>query len=178
ERSQELIVDLIDLMETNRAPPGTIYLDSPLAVEVTKAFVEHGDDGAGGNRFAVLQESGRLRFTEQAEESKAIANVKGWHVIVPASGMCDAGRVRHHLKRLLWRPQATVLLVGYQAVGTLGRLLRDGEKNVRIQSEDIRVSAAIRTLDVYSGHADSAGLMRWAEARAPIRGNIFLTQIG
>src|SRR5262249_49690785 len=88
---------------------------------------------------------------------------------------CDAGPARHPLNRLLWRPQATVLLVGYQAVGTLGRLLRDGEKNVRIQSEEIKVAARIRDIDVYSGHADAAGLMRWAEARAPIRGNVFLT---
>jgi metallo-beta-lactamase family protein len=175
ERTQELVVDLMDLMATNRAPPGPIYVDSPLAVEVSKAFLEHGDDGKGQNRFQQLHESGQLHFTEAPEQSKAIANVKGWHVILSASGMCDAGRVRHHLKRLLWRPEASVMLVGYQAVGTLGRLLRDGQREVRIQGEPITVKARIRNLDVYSGHADVNGLTAWAKARSPIRGSVFLT---
>ena len=175
ERSQELLVDLIDIMETDRAPPGQIFLDSPLAIKVTKAFLEHGADGAGVNKFESLRESGRLHFTESADESRALERVHGWHVIISASGMCDAGRVRHHLKRLLWRPQATVMLVGYQATGTLGRLLRDGQRNVRIQGEPIRVEARIRALDVYSGHADAKGLLAWAKARQPIAGSVFLT---
>jgi metallo-beta-lactamase family protein len=97
----------------------------------------------------------------------------GWHVIIAASGMCDAGRVRHHLKRLLWREDATVLLTGYQAIGTLGRLLQEGRKAVRIQGDDIKVRARMRSIDVYSGHADALGLIAWAKARAP-RGSIFL----
>jgi metallo-beta-lactamase family protein len=95
-------------------------------------------------------------------------------VIVAASGMCDAGRIRHHLKRLLWRPEATVLIVGYQAVGTLGRLLREGRREVRIQGDAVRVRAAVREIDVYSGHADALGLVRWVQARAPVAGKIFL----
>jgi metallo-beta-lactamase family protein len=88
--------------------------------------------------------------------------------------MCDAGRVRKHLKRLLWRREATVLLAGFQAGGTLGRLLRDGEKNVRIQGEPIVVRARIRDIEVYSGHADARGLVAWAKQREPVRGNVFI----
>jgi metallo-beta-lactamase family protein len=87
--------------------------------------------------------------------------------------MCDAGRVRHHLKRLLWRQEATVLLTGYQAIGTLGRLLAEGRTAVRIQGEDLHVAARIRSIDVYSGHADATGLHAWIKARRP-KGSIFL----
>ena len=90
------------------------------------------------------------------------------------SGMCDAGRVRKHLKRLLWRREATVLLSGFQAMGTLGQLLHDGRKTVRIQGEPYQVRARIRSLDLYSGHADAPALQRWVAARAPVAGEVFV----
>lgn len=167
ERTQELIVDLLELMEANAAPPAPIFLDSPLAVRASEVFLRQ---GAG---FESLRESPWLKFTERTDESRAIERVNGWHIIIAASGMCDAGRVRHHLKRLLWRPDATVLLTGYQAAGTLGRLLQEGRRAVRIQGDDIRVAARVRTIDVYSGHADAAGLVAWAKDRAPT-GSILL----
>ena len=89
--------------------------------------------------------------------------------------MCDAGRIRHHLKRWLWRSEATVLLVGFQAQGTLGRFLHDGAKAVRIQGEEINVAARIRYLDEYSGHADGPELARWIASRRPIHRGVFLT---
>lgn len=92
-----------------------------------------------------------------------------------ASGMCDAGRIRHHLTANLWRPECTVLLVGYQAAGTLGRLLRDGAGSVRIRGEEIRVHATIRDLDVYSAHADQRELLTWIAAREPVARAILLT---
>lgn len=173
ERTQELIVDLIDLMERTIAPPGTIFLDSPLAIKASDIFLRHGGP-AHDNPYDVLRESRFLQFTESANESRNLERMRGWHVIVAASGMCDAGRVRHHLKRLLWRPDATVMLVGFQPVGTLGCLLLDGRKHVSIQGEEVRVRAAIEFLDIYSGHADGPGLAAWAKARAPIHGRIFL----
>jgi metallo-beta-lactamase family protein len=88
--------------------------------------------------------------------------------------MCDAGRVRKHLKRLLWRKQATVLLAGYQAVGTLGRFLQEGAARVRIEGDDVRVQARIRSLDIYSAHADADGLVGWVKARGPVKGTVFL----
>lgn len=167
ERTQELIVDLLELMEANAAPPAPIFLDSPLAVRASQVFLRQGEG------FEALRESRWLKFTERPDESRAIERVNGWHIIIAASGMCDAGRVRHHLKRLLWRPDATVLLTGYQAAGTLGRLLQEGRRAVRIQGDDIKVAARIRTIDVYSGHADAAGLVAWAKERAP-RASILL----
>jgi metallo-beta-lactamase family protein len=162
-------------MESGKAPRGPIFVDSPLAVRVMDTYFRFGKAQDGSNPFEQLRESNWLQFTESANESKAIERVHGWHIIISASGMCDAGRVRHHLQRLLWNEQATVMLVGYQAVGTLGRLLRDGVKDVRIQGQHIKVAARIRSLDIYSGHADAAGLLKWAQTRAPIRGSIFLT---
>jgi metallo-beta-lactamase family protein len=128
----------------------------------------------GVNPFVGLRHSGRLKFLRDPGESDQLERLSGWHVIVAASGMCDAGRVRRHLKRLLWRRQATVLLSGYQAVGTLGRILQEGAKRVSIQGEDIQVRARIRSLDVYSGHADAGGLVAWAKARGPVAAGVFL----
>jgi metallo-beta-lactamase family protein len=175
ERTQELIMDLLEAMEAGDTPRGPIFLDSPLAIRATETFLKATRPGDGSHPFSLLRESNWLRYTESAAESKAIERFKGWHVIVSASGMCDAGRVRHHLKRLLWQPNATVMLIGYQAVGTLGRFLRDGHKRVRIEGEEYQVNARIRTLDIYSGHADAPSLARWVQARAPITGSVFLT---
>jgi metallo-beta-lactamase family protein len=174
ERTQELICDLLTVMEDGSAPKGPIFLDSPLAVRATEVFLERGWTVEGENPFARLRRSGLLHTTESVDESKALERVSGWHVIVAASGMCDAGRIRHHLKRLLWRQEATVMLVGYQASGTLGRFLQQGQKHVRIQGEDVRVRAAVRVLEAYSGHADGPALTAWAKARAPVTGRIFL----
>lgn len=175
ERTQELLVDLLELMESTEAPPGQIFLDSPLAIKATDVFLRSGHMGSGHNPFEGLRESRLLRFSESAAESRDLERQRGWHVIIAASGMCDAGRVRGHLRRLLPRDDATVLIVGYQAFGTLGRLLLEGRRDVRIQGDEIAVRASIREIDVYSGHADASGLTRWVQARAPISGTVFLT---
>jgi metallo-beta-lactamase family protein len=174
ERSQELLADLLILMEEHQVPPADVFLDSPLAIEATEIFQRRGWNRAtGSNPFERLSNSGRLKFLREPGESDRLDNLSGWHVILAASGMCDAGRVRKHLKRLLWRRQATVMLSGYQAVGTLGRILQEGAKRVSIQGDDIQVHARIRSLDVYSGHADAPALVAWAKQRAPTAG-VFL----
>ncbi|MEO8115342.1 MAG: MBL fold metallo-hydrolase [Phenylobacterium sp.] len=175
ERSQELLADLLALMEDRQVPRGDIFLDSPLAIEATEVFQQRGWNRATGvNPFVGLRDSGRLKFLREPGESDQLDRLAGWHVILAASGMCDAGRVRKHLKRLLWRRQATVLLSGYQAVGTLGRILQEGASRVSIQGDDVQVRARIRSLDIYSGHADAGGLVAWAKARGPVAGRIFL----
>ncbi|HSP49664.1 MAG TPA: MBL fold metallo-hydrolase [Pseudolabrys sp.] len=174
ERTQELIVDLIDLMERGDIPAAPIFLDSPLAIRATEVFRQHADSLEADLDVERLLSSPHLRSTETVEESKAIAKFTGFHIIVAASGMCDAGRIRHHLKRWLWHGKATVLLVGFQAQGTLGRFIADGAKAVRIQGEEIKVAARIRRLDEYSGHADGPELARWIAARRPILRGVFL----
>jgi metallo-beta-lactamase family protein len=174
ERTQELIVDLVDLMQRGDVPAAPIFLDSPLAIRATQVFRQHADSLESDVNVERLLNSPNLRCTETVEESKSIARLTGFHIIVAASGMCDAGRIRHHLKRWLWQRQATVLLVGFQAHGTLGRFLVDGVKAVRIQGEAVNVAARIRRLDEYSGHADGPELARWIASRRPIERGVFL----
>ena len=175
ERTQELLADLLKVMDEGGAPEADIFLDSPLAIEATEVFLRRGyNPDEGANPFQKLRAGNRLRFLKEPWESDRLEQLKGWHVIMAASGMCDAGRVRKHLKRLLWRREATVLLSGFQVQGTLGRLLADGARRVRIQGEDIRVDAHIRSLDTYSGHADAQALVRWARARQPLGGKLFI----
>ena len=174
ERTQELIVDLIDLMERGEVPTAPIFLDSPLAIRATEVFRQHSSSLDPNIDLDRILSSPHLHFTETVDESKSIAKLTGFHIIIAASGMCDAGRIRHHLKRWLWHSDATVLLVGYQAQGTLGRFLNDGVKAVRIQGDEIKVAARIRRIDDYSGHADGPELARWIAARRPIHRGVFL----
>lgn len=175
ERTQELLADLLQVIEDGGAPMADIFLDSPLAIEATEVFLKRGYDKATGrNPFETLHAGDRLRFLKDPWESDELERLSGWHIIMAASGMCDAGRIRKHLKRLLWRSEVTVLLSGFQVQGTLGRLLVDGAKRVRIQGDEIRVQARVRSLDIYSGHADARALTAWAEARRPINGKVFI----
>ena len=145
ERSQELLADILTIMKEGRAPEADIFLDSPLAIEATEVFRHRGwNRSTGVNPFEGLYARDRLKFLRAPDESDGLDRLSGWHIILAASGMCDAGRVRKHLKRLLWRKQATVLLAGYQAVGTLGRFLQEGAARVRIEGEDLS------TLDEHS----------------------------
>jgi metallo-beta-lactamase family protein len=175
ERTQELITDLLALQATGKIPPVPIFLDSPLAIRVTEVFQKHAGDLEDLSADAQLLNSPMIYPTETVDESKRIARITGAAIIMAASGMCDAGRIRHHFKQWLWQSTATVLFVGYQAVGTLGRILSDGAKNVKIHGEEIRVRAAIRKLDAYSGHADGTELADWITERQPIRQKLFLT---
>lgn len=174
ERTQELIVDLVDLMERGEVPAAPIFLDSPLAIRATEVFRKHASSLDPAIDVHRLLNSSQLRFTETVDESKAIAKLTGFHIIIAASGMCDAGRIRHHLRNWLWNARATVLLAGFQAQGTLGRFLVDGVKAVRIQGNEIKVAAQIRSIDDYSGHADGSELARWIAARRPVQKGLFL----
>ncbi|WP_029007970.1 MBL fold metallo-hydrolase [Azospirillum halopraeferens] len=169
ERTQELLYDFGLLFDTGALPPVDIFLDSPLADAVTDVFERH-LAGLEGDPFR----RPNLHRVRSAAESQKLNALAGGAIIMAASGMCDAGRIRHHLKANLWRPEATVLLVGYQAPGTLGRMLRQGVPRVRIHGEEIEVRAAVRTLDVYSGHADRDGLLEWVEARHGAARGVFL----
>ena len=144
-----------------------VWLDSPLAIEATRIFDEQTRECFDEETLALmdaginpLQFEG-LRLAITSEESKHINEDPAPKVILSASGMCDAGRIRHHLKHNLWRSDSTVVFAGYQAVGTLGRNLLDGAKDVKLFGEEIHVSARICRIDGISGHADREGLLRW-----------------
>ncbi|MCG5485503.1 MAG: MBL fold metallo-hydrolase [Sinorhizobium meliloti] len=174
ERTQELLTDLIYLMEAGDVPKYPIIIDSPLATRASEIFRRHARELENGGALIRGIESKNVRFTETAEQSKAVDLIRGFHIVIAASGMCEAGRIRHRLKNWLWRDEATVLLVGYQAAGTLGRFLEEGASVVRIQGDDISVRARIRKLDIYSGHADARELTDWVRARQPISTGVFL----
>jgi metallo-beta-lactamase family protein len=173
ERTQELLVDLDMLMDSREIPAMDIFLDSPLAIEATAVFEKHLKEIIHNGTAHPFRRN-NLHFVNEAAESRKLERLTGGSIIIAGSGMCDAGRIRHHLKNNLWRPETTVLLVGYQAPGTLGRLLLEGKKQVRIQGEEIAVRARIRSLDSFSGHADRQNLLKWIKARLPVAQEIFL----
>jgi metallo-beta-lactamase family protein len=174
ERTQELLADLILLMEQGEIPTCPIFIDSPLATRASEIFMAHKNDLEHGDVLARAMRSKNVRFTESVEQSKSLDYVQGFHIVIAASGMCEAGRIRHRLKNWLWRDEGTVLLVGFQAAGTLGRILADGAPTVRIQGEEIAVRARIRSMDAYSGHADGPELEQWLRERLPIAHAVFL----
>jgi metallo-beta-lactamase family protein len=174
ERTQELLVDLMELMEAGELPDIPIFIDSPLASKASTIFKRHAGELRNGADLVQALESRWVRFTESVEQSKAIDRIHSFHIIIAASGMCEAGRIRHHLKAWLWRDEATVLFVGFQAQGTLGRILQDGASKVRIHGEEVKVRARMRILDLYSGHADGPELKAWLSDRLPVRRGVFL----
>lgn len=160
ERTQEILDDIAALKRAGEFASVPVFLDSPLAGRTTEVFLRHRaalERSEDGHLFT----TGDFRLTETVEQSKAIGRLHGGAVILAGSGMCDAGRVKHHLKDHLWRHDATVLFVGYQAPGTLGALIRSGVRQVRIHGEEVRIKARIRTIDSYSGHADRDELVNW-----------------
>ena len=175
ERAQELIADLTAMMMAGDLPFCPIHVDSPMAGKATAIFRRHAAELENGRALMEGLQDHHLRFTETVEQSRALAHARGFHIILAASGMCEAGRIRHHLKNWIWKEEATLLLVGFQAEGTLGRLLQDGVHEVRIQGEAFPVRARIRSIDLYSGHADGPELAAWVADRLPIRAGIFLT---
>jgi metallo-beta-lactamase family protein len=174
ERTQELVADIVGLMDSKTIPEAPIFIDSPLASKATAIFKRHAAELQNGDALLRGLASPNLHVTESVEESKALARFKGFHIIISASGMCDAGRIRHHLRNWLPEREATVLLVGFQAQGTLGRILQDGARAVRIQGDDMVVRARISSIDSYSGHADGPELLSWISERKPISGAVFL----
>ena len=175
ERSQELLHDIGVLMAQGRIKDKPVFLDSPLAGRVTKAFMRHVDTLDDVELPAnQLFRDPNFRITESVEESKAIAGMNG-AIIISASGMCDAGRIKHHLRNNLWRPEATVLFVGYQAPGTLGHIISHGAERVRIHGRHVKINATIRKVGNYSAHADQDELIRWVMERQPVHSALFLT---
>ena len=170
-RTQEIIYDLNTQKEKLDAKIKKLFnipiiVDSPLAISATEVFRQNLDCFDEEAREYIKNGNNPLdfpglKFTRTPEESRALNDRKDNFIVISASGMCDAGRIKHHLKHNLWKKEATILFVGYQAAGTLGRQLVDGEKNVKLFGEDILVAARIENIEGFSGHADKDGLMNW-----------------
>ncbi|MBF0499839.1 MAG: MBL fold metallo-hydrolase [Candidatus Riflebacteria bacterium] len=178
ERTQDLMHDLTILIDRGSIAETEVVIDSPLAIDATKVyakFPEFLDEEATTllKKQGKLFDNGRFRFSKSSDESKQLNNESG-KIILSASGMCDAGRIKHHLKHNLWRRDSTVLFVGFQAEGTLGRMLLEGAKSVRIHGEEIKVEAKIVQIMGYSGHADQNGLFDWLKPVTAIRDRIFV----
>jgi metallo-beta-lactamase family protein len=172
-RTQTLMYHLNNMLAKGEIPQVPIFVDSPLAIAATHIFTDHPElydqearriHDTGDELF----EFPGLKFTRTKEASMAINNLKTPAIIISASGMAEAGRILHHLKHNLWRPESTVLFIGYQAEGTMGRRLLQGVSRVRIMGEDIAVRAKIESIEGFSAHADQQELLRWiSQMKAP-----------
>lgn len=178
-RTQQLVLLLHQLINEKRIPPVPMFVDSPLAMNVTDVFRRHPecfDDGVneylrkGEDPFGFR----RLVYIRDVNESKKLNDMKGCFVVISASGMCEAGRILHHLRNNIGNSRNTVLLTGYQAENTLGRKLQDGWKSVRIFGIPSRVEAEIATLDALSAHADAGELLDWMKPMAAGLKKVFL----
>ena len=172
ERTQELLLDLGRLIDEGRIPGTHVFVDSPLANRITGVFERYSSDLEDTGRSNIFDHPA-FHFVSDVAESMRLNSITG-AVIMAASGMCEAGRIRHHLLNNLHRSRSTILFVGFQAQGTLGRVILEGAKVVRISGNDVRVRAQIRQIDSYSAHADRAELADWIAARLPIAGSLFL----
>ncbi|MCB2051018.1 MAG: MBL fold metallo-hydrolase [Novosphingobium sp.] len=172
ERTQELLLDMHCLLRTGAIANVPVFVDSPLANRVTEVFEQHVEDLEDTDDTNIFANPA-FHFVTEVRQSIALNSVSG-AIILAASGMCEGGRIRHHLIHNLHRKDSTVLFVGFQAQGTLGRVILEGASNVRISGNDVRVRAQIRHIDHYSAHADQAELLDWIDARAPISGSLFL----
>jgi len=175
-RTQEILYEINKLKEENEDEEFKrkyktimnvpVYVDSPLAISATEVFRENTELFEEEIKEEIMRgdnplEFPGLKFTKTADESKALNEDPNSSIIISASGMCEVGRIKHHLKHNLWNPKSTILFVGYQAPGTLGYNIVNGAKKVKIFGEDIAVNARVEYIEGYSGHADQEGLMNF-----------------
>jgi metallo-beta-lactamase family protein len=166
-RTQTLLYLMRDLKARGVIPDLPIFVDSPMAQRVTEVFCNHIDD-FDEEAKSVFRKTGKcpvfcpkLEFVHTPEESQKINSMRFPAIIISASGMATGGRILHHLKYRLPDPRNTILFVGYQSVGTRGQLLKDGAREIKVHGEMVPVRAKVRSLEAFSGHADSAEILRW-----------------
>lgn len=187
-RTQEIIYELNKFLECHADEKSNnrkkfmdipVYIDSPLATKATEIFKQNANVFDDEARRCILEgdnplEFENLHFTQSVEESKILNASKEPKIIISASGMCEAGRIKHHLKHHLWKKESSIVFVGYQAEGTLGRKLVDGEKYVKVLGEEIRVNAQIHNVQGFSGHADKNALLEWLRGFSDKPKKVFL----
>jgi metallo-beta-lactamase family protein len=166
QRSQEILYHMNELLMEDRIPHLMVFLDSPMAVRITEVFKRHSE--LYDEEMSRLVRHNRspfsfpgLKMVQTVDESKALNHISGTTMIIAGSGMCTGGRIKHHLITNITRPESTILFVGYQAIGTLGRQVVDGAKQVRILGQHYPVRAKIAEIHGFSSHADRNELLRW-----------------
>lgn len=179
-RTQQLIYFLGELMRNGRVPRTHVYLDSPMAITATDIHREHRHlfNDAAQKRIEnnePLLAIPELRLVRSASDSQKLNNAPGPMIVIAGSGMCEGGRILHHLKHNLWRPTTHMLIVGYQAQGTLGRKIVEGEKRVNVMGESVAVRARVHTLGGFSAHAGQSELVDWLRPMAASKPRVILT---
>ena len=181
ERSQEVLYYLNKLLQADRIPHLLVFVDSPMATNVTGVFENHLDllDDDMKSRVAARQSpfhfSG-LKMVQSVNDSKAINHIKGTVIVMAGAGMCTGGRIKHHLVQNISRPESSILFVGYQAAGTLGRLILNGVSPVRILGQYLPVRARVMQIPGFSAHGDRNDLLRWLSGAAPFKPrHVFVT---
>jgi metallo-beta-lactamase family protein len=176
-----VVYHLHELMESKQIPSMPVYVDSPLATNITEIFRQHPECYDEETERLLLQDGGMdpfgfdmLKYTHSTEDSKRLNNLAKPAIIISASGMCEGGRVLHHLRRNIGDPKTTVLFVGYQAENTLGRKLLRGDRTARIYGEEYEVRARMEEIDGYSAHADGGGLLDFISAIAGKPEHVFV----
>jgi metallo-beta-lactamase family protein len=179
-RAQLITLLLGKMFRAGKVKPFPVFLDSPMAIEATNIYVKHMELFDAEMKAFIRERPLRadlktMKPTATADESRAINDVRGACLVMAGAGMCNGGRILHHLRANLWKPSTNVLIVGYQGHGSLGRRLVDGEKEVKIFGEEIAVKATIHTLGGFSAHAGQTDLMKWFDVIAPSKPRVVLT---
>ncbi|HQG50049.1 MAG TPA: MBL fold metallo-hydrolase [Syntrophorhabdaceae bacterium] len=163
-RTQDILYILNRLVKQDRLPKLNVYVDSPLADKATKIYMAHPEyfDAEALTAFKFRSNEGmNLHFTTSIEESQKINRIKSGAIIIAGSGMCDGGRIQHHFKHNIWRPECSIIFTGFQVKGTLGRHIIDGAKSARILGEEMAIRAKTYTIGGFSAHADQKELLEW-----------------
>jgi len=176
ERTQEIIYAFGNIIERHEFPDMKIYLDSPLAIKANEVFKKHREcfDEEALERFRRLQDAAQVVYCERAEDSMKLNDIDEPCVIIAGSGMCTGGRIRHHLKHGLWDARNTILFVGYQAQGSLGRIILEGAKEVKMMGMAIVVKAGVGQIGSFSAHADAGELLKWMKGFRRKPGRVFI----
>ncbi len=165
-RAQQLLYYLGEFFEQGKLPKIPVYLDSPMAIEASMLYKKHtelydAEAQAYAQNHTLQTALSGIKLCRTGEESRALNDIEGPCIIMAGAGMCNGGRILHHLKNNLWKPETTLLICGFQAEGSLGRLLAEGRRRVRIYGEEIGVLAKVYTLGGFSAHAGQTALLRW-----------------
>ena len=163
-RTQDVLFILNDLVKEKKLPNLDIYIDSPLADKATKVYIAHTelfDKEALHSLWYKSSQGIKIHFTTTVEESQQINKIKSGAIIIAGSGMCEGGRIQHHFKHNIWRPECSIIFTGYQVRGTLGRHIVDGARSARVLGEEMAVRAKVYTIGGFSAHADEKDLLEW-----------------